>query len=180
MQYRRARTEGGTYFFTVVTDRRRRFLCVEENIQLLRSIFVEIKQEHPFVIDAIIILPNHLHCLWTLPAGDVDYSMRWSLIKSSFSRQCRPQYKGILTRSRHKKKEQAVWQRRFWEHEIQNDTDFMTHVEYIHYNPVHHGLATAAADWPYSSFQRFVDQGVYAPEWGVSEKIEFDKDVGRE
>jgi len=180
MQYRRARTEGGTYFFTVVTYRRRRFLCEEENIKLLRSIFVEIKQGHPFSIDAIVVLPDHLHCLWTLPPGDLDYSLRWRLIKSAFSRQCGQQYKGILVKSRQKKQEQAVWQRRFWEHEIQNDTDFRNHVEYIHYNPVKHGLVTAPVDWQYSSFRRYVDQGLYEGVWGAGKKIEFGSDVGRE
>jgi putative transposase len=153
---------------------------VPENINLLRSIFIEIKQEHPFIIDAIVILPDHLHCLWTLPAGDVDYSMRWRLIKSAFSRQCQPQYMGTLTGSRHRKKEQAVWQRRFWEHKIKNDTDFRNHVEYIHYNPVKHGFISAPAEWRYSSFRRYVEQGLYEREWGAGKKMEFERDVGRE
>ena len=180
MKYRRAQTEGGTYFFTVVTDARRPFLCEPENISLLRTVFGEIKSKHPFTIDAIVILPDHVHCLWTLPTGDFDYSMRWRQIKSAFSRQCDSQYKGEMTRSRTKKKEQPIWQRRFWEHEIQNDLDFQNHVEYIHYNPVKHGFVEAPSDWEYSSFQRYVDRGVYPQDWGTGESMKFGDAIGRE
>ncbi|MEA3469676.1 MAG: transposase [Thermodesulfobacteriota bacterium] len=180
MQYRRARTEGGSYFFTVVTHRRRQFLCEPENILLLRKIFTEIKQNHPFSIDAIVILPDHIHSLWTLPAGDSDYSTRWRLIKSEFSRQCKQRFKGKQTTSRQKKKEQAVWQRRFWEHEIQNEMDFQNHANYIHYNPVKHALAATPADWPYSSFQSYVDRGLYPSQWGAGKPMEFGSGVGQE
>ena len=180
MQYRRAQTQGGTYFFTVVTDKRRSFLCETENIQILRSAFTAIKAKHPFTIDAIVILPDHLHCLWTLPTGDSDYSKRWRLIKSAFSRQCGAQYKAAVTRSRQKKKEQAVWQRRFWEHEIQNENDFNQHVDYIHYNPVKHGHAESPAEWSYSSFQRYVERNLYELNWGAEKKITFGRTTGHE
>ena len=180
MKYRRAQKEGGTYFFTVVTDKRRPFLCESENIPLLRTSFAEIKSKHPFVIDAIVILPDHIHCLWTLPLEDSDYSMRWRQIKSAFSRRCSSQYKGEMTQSQIKKKEQAIWQRRFWEHEIQNELDYKKHVEYIHYNPVKHGLVDAPIDWEYSSFKRYVDRGVYLAGWGAGEEIRFEDSIGRE
>ncbi len=180
MQYRRSQTAGGTYFFTIVTDARRRFLCAPQNIALLRTVFTEIKTNHPFTIEAIVILPDHLHCLWTLPAGDFDYSMRWRQIKSAFSRQCGQQCKGEATRARVNKKEQPVWQRRFWEHDIQNELDFQNHVEYIHYNPVKHGLTNAPADWQYSSFQRYVDHGIYPYDWGAEKPMKFGDTTGHE
>jgi putative transposase len=181
MQYRRAQTEGGTYFFTIVTDARRSFLCEPENISLLRTVFNGVKSKHPFTMDAIVILPDHIHCLWTLPTGDCDYSMRWRQIKSAFSRQCEHQYKGeTTTRSRINKKEQPVWQRRFWEHIIRNELDFQNHVEYIHYNPVKHGLTSAPSDWSYSSFQRYVDRGIYPQDWGAGKPMQFDTTTGHE
>jgi len=180
MQYRRARAKGGSYFFTVVTDRRRPFLCEPENIMLLRSLFTEMKERHPFIIDAIVMLPDHLHCLWTLPEEDSNYSKRWRLIKSAFSRRCGAQYKGTMSKSRQNKKEQAVWQRRFWEHEIRNDKDYKQHVEYIHYNPVKHGLTAAPSDWPFSSFHRYVAKGLYEQNWGAGEKMTFGDEIGRE
>ncbi|MCJ8281210.1 MAG: transposase, partial [Rivularia sp. ALOHA_DT_140] len=115
MEYRRAKIEGGTFFFTVVTQNRRKFLCDEENIVLLRKIFKRVIKQHRFTIDAIVILPEHLHCIWTLPTNDDDFSTRWSLIKGGFSRLCHPKYKGKISLSRQSKKEQGVWQRRFWE-----------------------------------------------------------------
>ena len=180
MQYRRSQTQGGTYFFTVVTHNRRPFLCEPENILLLRTIFSEIKDKHPFTIDAAVVLPDHIHCLWTLPMGDSDFSKRWRLIKSAFSRQCGAQYKGIVTKSRQRKNEIAVWQRRFWEHEIQNEKDYLQHVEYIHYNPVKHGLIDALADWLHSSFHRYVSKGLYEPNWGAGKKIKFGRAIGQE
>ncbi|MCF6186805.1 MAG: transposase [Desulfobulbaceae bacterium] len=147
---------------------------------LLRSIFSEIKEQHPFNIDAIVILPDHIHCLWTVPEKDSDYPMRWRLIKSAFTRGCRSKYKGTPEQSRKRKNEQAVWQRRFWEHTIQCGNDFRRHVEYIHYNPVKHRLAAFPADWPFTSFHRYVKKGLYQPDWGVGEKMTLPCDVGRE
>ena len=180
MQYRRAKTPGATYFFTVVTYQRRQILCQPSNVDLLRSAFRYVMEKHPFKIDAIIILPEHLHCLWTLPQEDGDFSNRWRLIKSWFSRQCNLQYQGQISASRQHKGEKAVWQRRFWEHQIKDDRDFVNHVEYIHYNPVHHGLVKAPKDWQYSSFHRYVQQGIYDMMWGASEKLVFDSSIGME
>ncbi len=146
---------------------------------MLRDSFKRVKQKHPFIIDAIVILPNHLHCLWTLPPGDADFSTRWRLIKSWFSRRCQGQYQGKVSVSRHSKQEKAVWQRRFWEHLIRDEQDFNNHVDYIHYNPVHHGLVRRVKDWQYSSFHRYVQRGVYDLDWGSKEML-FDSAVGRE
>jgi putative transposase len=180
MQYRRVKVKGGTYFFTLVTHNRQPFLTQPENIALLRKAFHYVMQKHPFTIDAIVILPEHLHCIWTLPSSDADYSLRWRLIKSYFSRKCDLKYQGERSISRQKKQEKAIWQRRYWEHLIKDEQDFINHVDYIHYNPVRHGLVTMAKDWQYSSFDRYVEKGIYEKNWGVSEKILFDQNIGME
>ena len=180
MQYRRAKAAGSSYFFTLVTHDRRPILCEPENIDLLRDSFRRVKQQHPFAIDAIVILPNHLHCIWTLPTKDADFSTRWRLIKSWFSRRCQNKFQGKISASRHSKGEKAVWQRRFWEHLIRDERDFDRHVDYIHYNPVHHGLVSKIKDWQYSSFHRYVQRGVYELDWGSEEIPQFDSSVGME
>jgi putative transposase len=139
MQYRRARIKGGTYFFTVNTHNKRTLFNDPENTELLRKTFRRVKKLHPFKIDAFILLPDHLHCIWTLPEGDKDYATRWRLIKTFFTKRCKDHCKQIQSESRTKKKEQAIWQRRYWEHLIRDEDDFKKHVEYIHYNPVKHG-----------------------------------------
>jgi putative transposase len=180
MQYRRSKTKGATYFFTLVTHNRRQILCQPENVDLLRGAFRYVMQKHPFKIDAIVILPDHLHCIWTLPEGDADFSTRWRLIKSYFSRQSDIEYQGEISTSRQSKKEKAVWQRRFWEHQIRDERDFISHVDYIHYNPVSHGLVDAPKDWQYSSFHRYVRDGIYDEFWGTSQPIIFDDNIGME
>jgi len=180
MEYRRAKTAGATYFFTVVTHNRREFLCIPKNIALLRQAFGEVMTNHPFKIEAITILPNHLHALWTLPAGDANFSTRWRLIKSHFSRHCDLTCQGQISSSRQRKQEKAVWQRRFWEHQIRDEADYIQHVEYIHYNPVKHGLVNAPIDWEYSSFRRYVEAGLYAADWGTSGTIAFSQHIGQE
>ncbi len=180
MKYRRARVEGGTYFFTVVTHRRRKFLCEPENVAHLREAFRYVMARHPFVIDAIVLLPDHLHAIWTLPEGDADFSTRWRLVKSAFTRACGEAYHGVVSSSRRRKGEQAVWQRRFWEHRIRDERDLIQHVEYIHYNPVKHGMVKAPRDWEYSSFHRYVRQGIYDQEWGAEGTISFGTGVGSE
>ena len=179
MLYRRCRIKGGTYFFTVVTYNRRKILCESENVNLLRSAFRSVMEKHPFHIDAIVILPDHMHCIWTLPPKDDYFSTRWRLIKSTFSRTCNQKYTGELSASRIRKKEVTVWQRRFWEHAIRDENDFARHVEYIHYNPVKHNLAVSPWQWPYSSFRSFVKKGLYDRDWGITD-IVFGKEVGRE
>ncbi|NEP62710.1 MAG: transposase [Symploca sp. SIO2G7] len=180
MEYRRAKIAGGTYFFTVVTHDRRQFLCEPDNISLLRDAFRCIMQNHPFKIEAIVILPEHLHCIWTLPDEDDNFSTRWRLIKEYFSRRCAPKYCAQISTSRKKKQEKAVWQRRFWEHHIRDEDDFINHVEYIHYNPVKHGLVQSPKNWEYSSFSRYVKAGIYDLNWGTGEKLTFAPSAGCE
>jgi putative transposase len=188
MRYRRARVKGGTYFFTVVTYKRTKIFSRSDNIELLRQAFRIVIKRHPFKIDAFVLLPDHLHCVWTLPRGDDNFSTRWRLIKSYFSRNFDQRNVGWVegrnptstTKSRFKKKEKLIWQRRFWEHLMRNDEDLRRHVDYIHYNPVKHGLTKAPCDWDYSSFHRYVDKGMYDVKWGAGNKIEFDDSVGYE
>ena len=180
MKYLRTKISGGTYFFTLVTHNRRRFLCNPDNAGLLRQAFRYTMQRHPIEIDAFVLLPDHLHCIWTLPKDDHDFSMRWRLIKSYFSRNCSDRYDGITYKSRQSKQERAFWQRRFWEHTIRDDQDFAKHVEYIHYNPVKHGLVAAPKDWEYSSFHRYVQIGLYDEMWGAGGEILFPPEIGTE
>ncbi|MCB0223669.1 MAG: transposase [Anaerolineae bacterium] len=180
MEYRRAKIPGGTYFFTLVTHQRRRFLCQPDNISLLRQTFRLVMENHPFTIEAIVILPDHLHCIWTLPPSDANFSTRWRLIKSHFSRNCDSRYHGCLSASRQSKQERAIWQRRFWEHLIRDEADFIQHVDYIHYNPVKHGLVTAPQAWPHSSFHRFVQAGQYDEDWGAGVEIKFAPTIDNE
>jgi len=154
-------------------------LCQHNNVSLLRESFRHVMEKHTFTIDAFVLLPDHLHCLLTLPDGDHDFSRRWRLIKSYFTRKCDDKYKHTPSALRQKKKEQAVWQRRFWEHLIYDEQDFIWHVEYIHY-PVKHGLATAPKDLEYSSFHRYVRDGMYNLEWGAGQEITLDETIGRE
>jgi putative transposase len=168
MQYRRYRQQGGSYFFTVVTYQRQNILTRQENIERLRAAFKREMEKYPFTIDAIIILPDHLHTIWSLPKGDNDFSNRWSRIKRYFSVGCiGAQQTQFVSRS--KKREKAVWQKRFWEHVIRDDDDLQRHMDYIHYNPVKHGYVTAPLHWPYSSFKRFVQKGWYSEQWGSHE-----------
>ena len=190
MRYRRAKIRGGTYFFTVVTYNRLKIFKHLENIILLRAVFKKVMQKHPFKIDAIVLLPDHLHCIWTLPQLDSDFSTRWRLIKSYFSRdfdqknvgwvEARNPTNETYQTSRQKKKEKSIWQRRFWEHVIRNQQDLNRHIEYIHYNSVKHGLARAPANWAYSSFHRYVNNGIYDIKWGSGDNVEFDDMVGYE
>jgi putative transposase len=125
---------------------------------------------HPFHIDARVLLPDHLHCNWTLPEGDADFSMRWSKIKRHVSQQCDDTVGcKTISDSRAKRHESGIWQRRFWEHQIRDDNDFERHVDYIHWNPVKHDLVARAGDWPYSTFHRFVQNGTYSLDWGLGQ-----------
>ncbi|WP_377109501.1 transposase [Pseudoalteromonas sp. R86517] len=162
MQYRRNYVKGGTYFFTVNLLDRNKSLLVE-HIDLLRESIRFVKSQRPFYIDAWVVLPDHLHAVLTLPDDDVDYSTRWREIKKRFSKSL-PKTE-FLTQTRKRKNERGIWQRRFWEHTIRDDNDYWHHVNYVHFNPLKHGLVSQVADWPYSSFHRAVKQGIYANNW---------------
>ena len=162
-RYRRAKIEGGTFFFTVTLAARPSDLLVCE-VGRFRSAYRAVQAKKPFQTDAICILSDHLHAVWTLPPGDDDYASRWMMIKAGFSRGL--PVSNLRSNSKLAKREKGIWQRRYWEHAIRNDTDFERHVDYIHYNPVKHGLVARAADWPYSSFHRYVEQGILPADWG--------------
>lgn len=162
MRYRRADVAGGTYFFTVNLAERKRTLLVD-HIDILRSVMEKVKKAHPFRIEAMVILPDHLHAIWTLPDGDVDYPLRWSLIKAGFSRHLPKTERRNL--SRIAKGERGIWQRRYWEHMIRDERDYTRHMDYIHYNPVKHGYVHRVTDWPYSTFHRAVAYGLYSQNW---------------
>ena len=181
MEYRRAWREGGCYFFTVVTYKRQPILTVSENVSRLRMAFRHVKQKRPFEIDGIVVLPDHVHCIWRLPEEDDDFATRWRLIKHFFSRSCSVGRMGEAERthqsgtdkvanpSRTRKREKPVWQRRYWEHLIRNEEDWRRHMDYIHYNPVKHGLVASPCDWPNSSFKKAVKRGLYERDWGSNE-----------
>ena len=154
MSYRRLYVPGAVYFFTVVTYRRQPLFADPHNVELLRDAFCQVKQQYPFTIDAIVVLPDHIHALWSLPDGDADYSGRWRRIKTYFSRRCQPRYDLPVANSRLQKGEKGVWQRRFWEHKIRDERDFHNHVAYIHHNPVKHGFVAHPAEWAYSTYRR--------------------------
>jgi len=163
MRYRRANFPGATYFFTVNLADRQRCLLVE-HVDLLRSVMREVKQRHPLYIEAMVVLPDHLHVIWRLPEHDADFALRWSLIKAGFSRGL-PK-KEDISASRASKRERGIWQRRYWEHLIRDEADFERHVDYIHYNPVKHDHVVKPIDWPHSSIHRYVREGVLVADWG--------------
>ena len=151
MRYRRSFQPGGTFFFTVVTANRRPIFAAADAVGLLRESFRTVRKARHFDIDAIVILPDHLHCIWTLPDGDADFMTRWRLIKTWFSKHSA--FKNI-------------WQHRYWEHLLRDERDFEHHVDYIHFNPVRHGLVNRVVEWPYSSFHQYVARGMYPVDWG--------------
>jgi len=174
MQYRRAFIPGGSFFFTVVTAQRRPILVTSLAVEVLRGAFRSVQSSRPFAVNAIVVLPDHLHCIWTLPPGDGDFANRWRLIKTQFTKRCASALH-LLSEPDRKK---SPWQHRYWEHALRDETDFMRHVEYIHFNPVKHRLVTSAFEWPYSSFRRYVRAGLYPADWGCDE-VKFEG-IGRE
>ena len=166
--YIRANAKGGTYFFTLATYQRRQILCDKPIRNALRQAIITVRQQYPFQIHAWVLLPDHLHCIWTLPENDADFSQRWSMIKRLSTQNC-PAYHlapNQLSPSKQSRHEKGIWQRRFYEHQIRDEQNFRQHMDYIHHNPVKHGWAASAKDWPYSSFHRYVTAGVYPLDWG--------------
>ena len=162
-RYRRLFIPGGTYFFTVTLADRSTDLLVR-NIDVLRHTYRDAHAKWPFETVAICVLPDHLHAIWSLPAGDADYPRRWSAIKGGFSRRLPPA--SYRSQSKIERSEKGIWQRRYWEHAIRDDDDLLRHIDYIHYNPVAHGLFSRVRDWPHSSFHVHVAQGLLPADWG--------------
>jgi putative transposase len=166
--YRRVRIKGGTYFFTVNLDNRNSRLLIE-HYKLLSASIKKIKKARPFLMPGWVILPDHFHCLWTLPEKDDDFSGRWRSIKTLFTKECK-KCSGNLRGK--------IWQHRFWEHTIRNETDFYQHLDYIHINPLKHGHVKQVCDWPYSSFHYLVSKGRYSKNWGSDKQSLCDLDLG--
>ena len=160
--YRRDRVPGGTYFFTVTLHDRHSDLLVT-HVNALRTAVRQARDHAPFHIDAWVVLPDHMHCLRTLPSNDADFPSRWRAIKTAFSKSLpitEPRSPTMRNRG-----ERGIWQRRYWEHTIRDDRDYASHMDYTHFNPVKHGYVQHPADWPYSSFRRCAAAGMYAQEW---------------
>ena len=178
-EYRRANIPGATYFFTVTTHRRQRLLTDPRCRVSLRNAINQVRLKMPFEIIAWVLMPDHLHAVWQLPPNDKDFSLRWSLIKQQVTRDCVVWLpRQDLSASREKRGEGSLWQRRFWEHLIRDETDFSRHLDYIHYNPVKHGYVSKVTDWPYSTFHRYVEEGVYSEDWGDVVEMKDGKNFG--
>jgi putative transposase len=165
--YRRNRVAGGCYFFTVNLLERYQNQLLIQQIDLLRDVVRHVRKKHPFHIDGWVVLPDHMHCIWTLPHGDDDYVKRMRLVKTFFSKNIPKTER--RSRVRHKKGERGIWQRRYWEHTIRDERDYAAHMDYLHYNPVKHGYVDRVMDWPYSTFRHHVIQGLYPEHWAVSD-----------
>lgn len=172
--YKRNFVKGGSYFFTVVTQNRNKIFFSNLSRQHLRNAIKSCQERWFFEGVAWVLLDDHLHTVWTLPDGDDNYSKRWSYIKREFTQAYLANNKQTEFRSTSKKskRERGVWQRRFWEHTLRNETDFQNHIDYIHYNPVKHGLVDHAKDYPFSTFSQYVRDGVYDENWGISKDID--------
>ncbi len=168
--YRRNQVPGGTYFFTANLLNRASDLLVAR-IDALRAAVSTARAHAPFHIDSWVVLPDHMHCIWTLPPGDDDYAGRWRVLKKAFTKAIPPgEYRSS---ARLRRAERGIWQRRFWEHTIRDERDYAAHMDYVHFNPVKHGFANSAAGWRYSTFHRSVGFGLYPADWaGGSAEID--------
>lgn len=174
--YRRNKHAGATYFFTLCLNDRKSSLLTQ-HIQELRVAFKKTKLKKPFTTEAMVVLPDHLHALWTLPEDDADYTNRIRLFKSHFTRQLPNELKHTNNINRQKHNQTGIWQLRYWEHTIKNEQDFINHLNYIHYNPVKHGYVEYVKDWQYSTFHKYVNSGIYNENWG-SDFMESKTDFG--
>ena len=167
--YRRLFVPGACYFFTVTTANRQPLLIKPFFYETLKTSIAQVKRVYPFAIEAFVLLPDHLHCIWTLPDGDYDYSKRWSIIKRLTSQATRHLLVDIFSPAARNRRGLGLWQRRFWEHLIRDENDFYAHLDYIHWNPVKHSYVSRAVDWPYSSFHKFLKKGVYSESWAADD-----------
>jgi len=177
MRYRRVTNKGGTYFFTVNLADRKKTLLVD-HMDVLRQVINQVKKRHPFKLDAMVVLPDHLHAVITLPENDNNYPMRWRLIKANFSRQIASHER--ISEARKRKGERGIWQRRYWEHLIRTDSDYEKHVDYIHYNPVKHGYVSRASQWPFSTIHKYIEKKLLDANWGCSglaDRIDYGEQV---
>ena len=181
-EYRRIRTKGATYFFTVVAYQRQRILCLRKSLEAMQRVFADVASRLPFRTDAWVILPDHMHVVWTLPEGDSDYSTRWDILKKDLTKdlRCLADADAASTTSRVRHRDGTVWQRRFWEHQIRDEPDYRTHLDYIHFNPVKHGFTASPKDWQHSSFHKWVARGAYEEDWGSDGDVRFPQAVGGE
>jgi putative transposase len=176
--YIRAWVPGGSFFLTIATLERRKIFNHPKSLWILGKAVNGVKKEFPFSLDAWVLIPDHLHTIWTLPKGDTNYGKRVGLIKAYFSKAAKAWFhdESVMNPSRRNRRETTIWQRRFWEHTIRDNEDLARHFDYIHYNPLKHGLVQRVRDWPYSSFHRLVKQGIYPLNWG--EGVSFDAKDG--
>ena len=172
--YRRVFIPGACYFFTLVTHHRKPLFSNADNRLLLRQAMKDVMRKHPFTINALVLLPDHLHCVITLPKDDMNYSKRWSMIKRKFSQVMVVETQKIYQDSRIKRRELSLWQRRFWEHAIRNEQDYINHIQYCYWNPVKHDYVQRVADWPYSTFHRDVKTGLFPLDWGGDDVTVFE------
>jgi putative transposase len=181
-EYRRIKQPGGTFFFTVVTFDRKPILTTPESRPIFRKAWKDVQVKHPFQTLAICLLPDHLHTIWQLPEGDTNYALRWNEIKRHFSHEyLQVVGEGDTSRneSRKKRREVAIWQRRYWTHILFDQDDLNNHIDYIHFNPLKHGLVKQVMDWPWSSFHRYMRMGVYSQDWCRSaEEFPVDASMG--
>lgn len=170
--YRRAWHPGGTYFFTVNLLQRSGNDLLVRHIDLLHESVRAVRITHPFIIHAWVVLPDHLHWVIELPSGEADFAVRWRLIKIRFSKSI-PETEWRST-ARVRRGDRGIWQRRYWEHLIRDDRDFAAHMDYVHINPLKHGLVREVIDWPYSTFHLLTGQGVYSADWAGGDEDRMD------
>ena len=156
--YIRSYQKGGTFFFTLVTHNRQPFFNHPIVRKALRESIILVRNELPFIIKAWCLLPDHLHAIWLLPENDTDYSKRWGRIKATTTKR--------LKHSKFQFMHKSIWQSRFWEHQIRDENDLNVHIDYVHINPVKHGLVKTPNDWPFSTFHKYLNAGLYDSNWG--------------
>ena len=181
MLYRRIFIPGASYFFTLITHQRARLFSDATNVDRWRRAVEKVRRTRPFVVEAEVVMFDHLHMIWTLPQADADYVTRIRLIKTAFTKDLAlGNIRMTASESRATKGERDVWQRRYWEHAIRDERDFQAHLDYIHINPVKHGMVKSPGDWPHSTFRIWLERGVYDPHWGTDNMPSLPDWAGRE